>query len=150
MEKQILKTKEIKSEFFTLRELTKSSTATKYHIDNTPAEDIIRNLQYGVDMVLDPLRRIYGKPIVITSGYRCLLLNKKVGGVANSWHTQGNAADIHVSSQSEATKIFSILQKIPSVDTALFEHSTSGQWLHVQWNMQKTPRHHFNFNFIAK
>lgn len=150
MDRQIQKTKEIKSEFFTLRELTKSSTATKYHIDNTPTEDIVRNLQYGVGMVLDPLRRLYGKPIVITSGYRCPELNQKVGGVANSWHTQGNAADIHVTSRTEATRIFSILQKIPSVDTALFEHSTSGQWLHVQWNMHKTPRHHFNFNFMAQ
>ena len=150
MAKQIQKTKEIQSEFFTLNELTKSSTASRYHIDNTPSAEIIQNLQYGVDMVLDPLRRLYSKPIIITSGYRCTELNKKVGGVANSWHTQGNAADIHVSSLAEASKIFSNLQKIPSVDTALFEHSTSGQWLHVQWNMNKTPRHHFNFNFLAK
>lgn len=150
MAKQIQKTKEIQSEFFTLRELTKSSTASRNNIDNTPSAEIIQNLQYGVDMVLDPLRRLYGKPIVITSGYRCPELNKRVGGVANSWHTQGNAADIHVSSLAEASKIFSNLQKIPSVDTALFEHSKNGQWLHVQWNMSKTPRHHFNFNFIAK
>lgn len=150
MGKQIQKTKEIQSEFFTLRELTNSSTASRNNIDNTPSAEIIRNLQYGVDMVLDPLRRLYGKPIIITSGYRCPELNKKVGGVANSWHTLGNAADIHVSSLAEASKIFSNLQKIPSVDTALFEHSKNGQWLHVQWNMSKTPRHHFNFNFIAK
>lgn len=150
MGKQNQKTIEIKSEFFTLSELTKSSTASKYHIDNTPTEDIVRNLQYGVNMVLGPLRRLYGKPIVITSGFRCPELNKRVGGVSNSWHTQGNAADIRVASQTEATKIFSILQKLPSVDTALFEHSPSGQWLHVQWNMNKTPRHHFNFNFVAK
>lgn len=150
MGKQNQKTIMIKSEFFTLNELTKSSTASKYHIDNTPTEDIVRNLQYGVNMVLDPLRRLYGKPIVITSGFRCPELNKRIGGMANSWHTQGNAADIHVESLTEATKIFSNLQKIPSVDTALFEHSPSGQWLHVQWNMSKKPRHHFNFNFKAK
>lgn len=150
MGKQNQKTIEIKSEFFKLSELTKSSTASRYHIDNTPSAEIIRNIQYGVDMVLDPLRRLYGKPIIITSGYRCSELNKRVGGVANSWHTQGNAADIHVASLTEASKIFSNLQKIPSVDTALFEHSPSGQWLHVQWNMNKTPRHHFNFNYQAK
>lgn len=142
-------TQTIKSEFFSLAELIKSSTATKHHIDNTPPADVIRNLQYGVDMVLDPLRRIYGKPILITSGYRCPKLNTLVGGVSNSWHTQGNAADIHVASLTEATKLFSNLQKIPSVDTVLFEHSGSGQWLHVQWNMAKTPRHHFNFNYKA-
>lgn len=149
MDRQIQKIKEIESEFFTLDELIKSTTASKYHINNSPSADVIRNLQYGVNMVLDPLRRLYGKPIIITSGYRCPALNDRVGGVINSWHTQGNAADIHVASLAEATKIFSNLQKIPSVDTALFEHSTSGQWLHVQWNMHKTPRHHFNFNYKA-
>lgn len=142
-------TQTIKSEFFSLAELIKSSTATKHHIDNTPPAEVIKNLQYGVDMVLDPLRRIYGKPILITSGYRCPKLNTLVGGVSNSWHTQGNAADIHVASLTEATKLFSNLQKIPSVDTVLFEHSGSGQWLHVQWNVAKTPRHHFNFNYKA-
>lgn len=149
MAKQQNMTQTIKSEFFSLTELIKSSTATKHHIDNTPPADVIRNLQYGVDMVLDPLRRIYGKPILITSGYRCPKLNTLVGGVSNSWHTQGNAADIHVASLTEATKLFSNLQKIPSVDTVLFEHSGSGQWLHVQWNMAQTPRHHFNFNYKA-
>ena len=149
MAKQQNLTQTIKSEFFSLAELIKSSTATKHHIDNTPPADVIRNLQYGVDMVLDPLRRIYGKPILITSGYRCPKLNTLVGGVSNSWHTQGNAADIHVASLTEATKLFSNLQKIPSVDTVLFEHSGTGQWLHVQWDMAKTPRHHFNFNYKA-
>lgn len=149
MAKQQKITQTIKSEFFSLAELIKSSTATKHHIDNTPPSEVIKNLQYGVDMVLDPLRRIYGKPIIITSGYRCQKLNTLVGGVSNSWHTQGNAADIHVSSLTEATKLFSNLQKIPSVDTVLFEHSGTGQWLHVQWNMAKTPRHHYNFNYKA-
>ena len=142
-------TQTLKSEFFTLAELIKSSTANKHHIDNTPPAEVIKNLQYGVDMVLDPLRRLYGKPIVITSGYRCQKLNDLVGGVKNSWHTKGNAADIHVASLTEATKLFNNLQKIPSVDTVLFEHSATAQWLHVQWDMAQTPRHHYNYNFKA-
>lgn len=150
MGKQQLKvTQTIKSEFFSLAELIKSSTADKHHIDNTPPSEVIKNLQYGVDMVLDPLRRLYGKPIIITSGFRCQKLNDLVGGVKNSWHTKGNAADIHVASLTEATKLFNNLQKMPSVDTVLFEHSSSAQWLHVQWDMSKTPRHHYNFNFKA-
>lgn len=142
-------TQTIKSEFFTLAELIKSSTANKHHIDNTPSPEVVKNLQYGVDMVLDPLRRLYGKPIIITSGYRCQKLNDLVGGVSNSWHTKGNAADIHVASLTEATKLFNNLQKMPSVDTVLFEHSSTAQWLHVQWDMARTPRHHYNFNFKA-
>lgn len=147
MEKQ--KTSPLKSDFFTLQELIKSTTAARLKIDNTPNAEILRNLQYGVQMVLDPLRRIHQQPIIITSGYRCAQLNKAVGGVANSWHTKGNAADIHIRDEEEAREIFNILKTLPSVDTALFEHSHSSQWIHVQWDMTKTPRHHFNFNFQA-
>ena len=141
--------KELKSDFFTLKELTKSSTATRLKIDNTPNEEVFRNLQYGVQMVLDPLRRIHQQPIIITSGYRCEQLNKAVGGVPNSWHTKGNAADIHIKNENDAREIFQILKTLPSVDTALFEHSHQSQWIHVQWDMTKTPRHHYNFNYIA-
>lgn len=140
---------EIKSEFFTLAELTKSETAARHKIDNTPPAAIIKNLQYGVDMVLEPLRRLYGKPIKINSGYRCPQLNKLVGGVTNSWHLEGNAADIHIESADEAKILFYNLQKLPSIDTVLFEHSKTAQWLHVQWNMAKNPRHHYNFNYKA-
>ena len=140
---------EIKSEFFTLAELTRSDTAARHKIDNSPSTAIVANLQYGVDMVLDPLRRLYGQPIRINSGFRCSQLNKLVGGVPNSWHQLGNAADIHISSAEEAKILFSNLQKLPSVDTVLFEHSKTAQWLHVQWDKTRTPRHHFNFNFKA-
>lgn len=150
MGKQTTTTKmEIKSEFFTLAELTASETAARHKINNSPSAEIIGNLQYGVDMVLDPLRRLYGNPIRINSGYRCNELNKIVGGVANSWHLKGNAADIHIASAAEAKILFNNLQKLPSVDTVLFEHSKNAQWLHVQWDKTRTPRHHFNFNFQA-
>ena len=88
--------KTIKSDFFTLEEFTRSTTAKRLKIDNTPNDEVIRNLQNGVKMVLDPLRRILQAPIIITSGYRCAALNKAVGGVANSWHTKGNAADLRI------------------------------------------------------
>lgn len=147
MEKQ--KTNPLKSDYFTLQEFIKSTTAARLKIDNTPTNEILRNLQFGVSMVLDPLRRIHLKPIIITSGFRCEKLNKAVGGVPNSWHAKGNAADIHIKDENEAREIFEILKTLPSVDTVLFEHSRSSQWIHVQWDMTKTPRHHFNFNFQA-
>ena len=147
MERQ--KANQLKSEFFTLEELIRSSTAKRLKIDNTPNAEVQKNLQYGVDMVLDPLRRIIQKPIIITSGFRCEKLNKAVRGVPNSWHQQGNAADIHISDEENAREIFEILKTLPSVDTILFEHSHKSQWIHVQWDMAKTPRHHYNFNYIA-
>ena len=142
--------KMIKSDFFTLEEFTRSTTAKRLNIDNTPDDVVIRNIQYGVQMVLDPLRRKLMAPIIITSGYRCTKLNKAVGGVANSWHTKGNAADLRIKDEEEAKAIFQILKTLPSVDTVLFEHSTTAIWIHVQWDMERTPRHHFNFNYQAK
>ena len=62
--------KMIKSDFFTLEEFTRSTTAKRLKIDNTPDDVVIRNIQYGMQMVLDTLRRKLLAPIKITSGYR--------------------------------------------------------------------------------
>lgn len=147
---KVINQKTIKSDFFKLEEFTRSTTAKRLKIDNTPNDEVIRNIQYGVQMILDPLRRILQTPIIITSGYRCATLNKAVGGVSNSWHTKGNAADLRIKDGEEAEVIFQALKTLPSVDTVLFEHSATSIWMHVQWDMTKTPRHHFNFNYIAK
>lgn len=147
---KVINQKTIKSDFFTLEEFTRSSTAKRLKIDNTPNDVVIRNIQYGVQMVLEPLRRILRTPIIITSGFRCAELNKAVGGMANSWHTKGNAADLRIKNEEEAKAIFQILKTLPSVDTVLFEHSSTSIWMHVQWDMERTPRHHFNFNYQAK
>lgn len=69
---------------FTLEELIKSSTATKLNIDNNPTEEITSNLLELSTKILQPIRNVYGKPIVISSGYRCTKLIKAVGGEASS------------------------------------------------------------------
>ena len=68
------------SKHFTLDELTKSATAIRLGIDNIPNETELENLQKLVDNILEPLRVHYGRPIIITSGFRCEKLNKAVGG----------------------------------------------------------------------
>ena len=80
--------------YFNLSELTKSATAELLAIDNTPPRAAQRMLTILVEQLLDPIRRRYGAPIIITSGYRCPALNTAVGGVANSHHIVGCAADI--------------------------------------------------------
>mgnify|MGYP001024757040 FL=1 len=72
--------------YFTLKELTRSTTATAKGIDNTPTPEVEKNLTLLVENVLDPLREIYGKPITVNSGYRCPELNKAVGGSKTSDH----------------------------------------------------------------
>ena len=131
--------KTIKSDFFTLEEFTRSSTAKRLKIDNTPSEEVVRNIQYGVQMVLEPLRRILQTPIIITSGYRCAALNKAVGGVANSWHTKGNAADLRIKDEEEAKAIFKILKTLPSVDTVLFSFCLVIKVIMMPWCSLHVP-----------
>lgn len=80
------------SMFFTLEELTRSPKAESDGIDNTPTLDALTNLQTTA-LRLDAVRKLLGKPILISSGYRGQALNKAVGGSATSAHMDGNAVD---------------------------------------------------------
>ena len=85
------------SKNFTWAEFTASDTAKRLGIINQITDwDVRDNIIALVENVLQPLRDAYGKPIHINSGYRCAELNKKVGGVATSQHTKGQAADCGV------------------------------------------------------
>jgi zinc D-Ala-D-Ala carboxypeptidase len=80
---------------FTLAELTRSQTAIRRGIDNSPTMTVIDNLQALVDNVLQPLRDAQG-PVNITSGFRSEAINAAVGGSNTSHHTRGMAADLTV------------------------------------------------------
>ena len=62
--------------YSTIEELTRSATARRLRIDNTPPASAVTALKELVDKVLDPLREAWGGPIRVNSGYRCPLLNK--------------------------------------------------------------------------
>lgn len=79
---------------FTISELTRSATANRLGIDNTPSDEIKKNLEKLINTVLDPLREAWGAPIIVTSGYRCPALNRAVKGSKTSQHVLGQAADI--------------------------------------------------------
>lgn len=80
---------------FDWSEFTKSDTAARLHINNAIRDWLIRdNIKALVDNVLQPLRDAWGGPLFINSGYRCLELNKAVGGVPTSQHVLGQAADV--------------------------------------------------------
>lgn len=85
---------------FKLSEFFVSSTADKNGIKNEPSLDekatIVRNINLLVDNILDPVRDKFCAPVIITSGYRCPKVNKLVGGVNNSQHMSGCAADFHI------------------------------------------------------
>lgn len=96
--------------YFTVKEMTKSQIAKLYHIDNTPTKEIIENLK-KVMYVLDMVRVHMGKPIFVNSGYRCRKLNDKVGGVHESMHTIGLAADFRTDKIEDIEKMFEFLKE---------------------------------------
>lgn len=118
--------------YFTIKELCRSTTAACKGIDNRCGCDIEANLTALVDNVLDPLREWYGKPITVTSGYRCPALNKAVGGSKTSDHMNGCAADIvgTPNTPKENKRLFNLIQelKLP-FDQVIDEENFS--WVHV-------------------
>lgn len=80
------------SEHFALREFTRSQTADRKGIDNTPDEMAIERMRRLCKITMEPIREHFG-PVVITSGFRCPALNAAIGGADNSSHTRGEAAD---------------------------------------------------------
>lgn len=118
--------------YFTIKELTKSSTAESKGIDNTPTPEVDRNLTALVDNILDGVREIYGKPITVNSGYRCPELNKAVGGSATSDHVKGFAADITGGSKEENERLFNIIKHNFHFSQLIDEKNFS--WVHVSYN----------------
>lgn len=119
--------------YFTIEELCKSATATRLGINNNPPAAIVMNLKFLVELLLDPLRKAYGKPIYVNCGYRCPELNKAVGGAKNSQHLTGLAADIHVKGETNAV-LYNIVKRyrLP-FDQLILEKGTirNPQWVHV-------------------
>lgn len=81
---------------FVLAEFTKSATATKRGIDNTPQGEHLENLKYVVENICQPVREAFGRPVRINSGYRSPALNKAVGGSKTSQHCKGQAVDFEI------------------------------------------------------
>lgn len=121
---------------FTLEELTRSETAKARGINNTPSPQVIANLQTLCSSVLQPLRDAWGKPLTVTSGYRCTALNRAVGSKDTSQHRLGQAADIKCATKSKADNkaLFDLACKMVKdgkmvVGQLIDEYGYS--WLHI-------------------
>tara|TARA_R100000988_G_C3921218_1_gene126875 strand:- start:44 stop:508 length:465 start_codon:yes stop_codon:yes gene_type:complete len=84
------------SKNFSLQELTKSQTAIRLGIDNTPNKAQIINLKNLCKNILQKVRDRFEKPVVINSGFRCIALCEAIGSSSKSQHATGSAADIEV------------------------------------------------------
>jgi uncharacterized protein YcbK (DUF882 family) len=123
------------SKNFTLDELTASATAKQMRIINAPGVDEVCNLCALVHNVLQPLRDAMGEAIKIGSGYRCPQLNKAVGGVSNSQHMKGEAADLCIDGDlKKGRKWMTWIMEHCDFDQIIMEHNAKGTyWVHVSF-----------------
>ena len=119
------------SEHFSLGEFVRSSTAQRMSIDNTPDAEAIENLRNLCTKVLEPLREHLGQPVVITSGFRSKRLNETVGGVKNSQHLRGEAADLMVEGEKQARDWIRWMMDFLEFDQLILEKKGKKVWVHV-------------------
>ena len=110
--------------------------------DNSPTMQQVAAITYGCVMILEPARQLVG-PIVINSGLRNSRVNALVGGVSNSQHLLGQAADIRPRDASQFQRLVAFLRTHAHTDQLL----TASSWLHISWNPLGPPRHYVRIGY---
>lgn len=126
---------------FELSDYTRSETATRLGIDNTPSQEVIDNLKLWHAKIREPLEYKLGTGLFILSGYRSLRLNRTLGSSDKSQHILGLAGDFIVNGYTATDLYRWILDKTElPFDQLILEYpkSKSGGWVHCSYS--KTPR----------
>jgi zinc D-Ala-D-Ala carboxypeptidase len=124
------------SEHLDLSELTRSDSAKRNGISNTPTAEHIENFKKLAENVFEKVRNHFGKPIRISSGYRSKELNDKIGGSATSQHSTGEAIDIDMDGTDITNKqVFDFIKNNLIFDQLIWEFGTKDNpdWVHVSY-----------------
>ena len=134
---------------FSLAELTKSQTATRKGIDNKPTLDHIENLTELCTHVLEPTRRNFGKPMVISSGYRSEELCEAIGSSKNSQHAKGEAADFEMFGVDNK-ELAKYIKNNLVFDQLILEFynpdDPSSGWVHCSYSKEETRKQSLLYN----
>lgn len=133
------------SNHITLAEATKSQTATRKGIDNTPPKEVIPNMIAVAEKCFEPLREWHGKPIGISSFYRSPALNRAVKGSARSQHCKGQAIDIDADIFDNGLtnkQIYNWLVNNVDFDQIIWEYGTDDNpaWVHISYVSKEKNR----------
>lgn len=128
---------------FTISEFCASETAKKYKISNIPSMAVCDNILNLIFYLYQPLRDSLKKAVIINSGYRCKELNVKVGGVINSQHLYGQAADITVPGMTPYQLWIYIQNSNLEYDQCILEYN---QWVHLSYNKGKNRKQAFRID----
>ena len=124
--------------YFSIAEFFRSDAAEKYQVSNIPSDEellnVLNNINALVNNVLDPLRAMIGRPIIVTSGYRSRQVNELVGGSKTSQHLSGKAADIHVQGYTtqQMDMVYRTISMYCDFDQLIFYPAKN--IIHISWN----------------
>ena len=126
-----------------LAEVTRSETAKRRGISNMPTPEHIENFKKLAANIFQPIRELFGKPILISSGYRSAELNKAIGGSLSSQHCSGEAIDIDMDGTDITNKqIFDYIKDNLNFDQLIWEFGTDANpdWVHVSFASNRSQR----------
>jgi hypothetical protein len=124
------------SKHLSLAEVSRSETAKRKGINNTPSGEHLENFKKLAENIFEPIREHFGVPIHISSGYRSKELNAAVGGSSSSQHCQGEAIDIDMDGTSITNaEIFNYIKDNLNFDQMIWEFGTNANpdWVHVSY-----------------
>ena len=131
------------SKHFSLSELTKSDTAIRKGIDNTPNDQEVENLILLCNEILEPVREHYGIPFAPNSGFRCLDLNRAIGSSDKSEHVSGKAVDFEISGLDNKEVALWVMENC-DFDQLILEFYKEGEpssgWVHCSYDVDKEHR----------
>jgi hypothetical protein len=126
-----------------LAEVTRSETAKRRGISNMPTAEHIENFKKLAANIFQPIREHFGKPIIISSGYRSAELNKAIGGSLSSQHCSGEAIDIDMDGTDITNaQIFNYIKENLNFDQMIWEFGTdtNPDWVHVSFASNRSQR----------
>jgi hypothetical protein len=133
------------SEHLNLAEVTRSETAKRKGISNMPTPEHLENFKNLAINIFEPIRKHFGKPIHISSGYRSKELNTAIGGSLTSQHCSGEAIDIDMDGSANGItnkQVFDYIKQHLNFDQLIWEFGTSGNpdWVHVSYKTNGKQR----------
>ena len=126
--------------YFKLKEFLYSRVAAEHRISNKPDTKAERAIELLVDKCLDPMREAYGRPILVSSGYRSEAVNRYVGGVSNSQHLTGEAADLVPCAGGSLRDMALAAYDRADFDQLIIEQPMTSRWLHVSHSADGNQR----------
>jgi hypothetical protein len=133
------------SEHLNLAEVTRSETAKRKGISNMPTPEHLENFKNLAINIFEPIRKHFGKPIHISSGYRSKQLNTAIGGSLTSQHCSGEAIDIDMDGSANGItnkQVFDYIKQHLNFDQLIWEFGTSANpdWVHVSYKTNGKQR----------